>query len=83
MFRIDPVFPEHEKEPELTEIPITEMAFRLLNHMQNMKESTDQGGKAKQGLQMMELCDLLEKVPCFLLKVGRLDQMVNLVLHNV
>ncbi len=80
MFRVDPVSPDYNTEPELTAIQTPDMAFRLMNQMQNLKEFAGIDNNTKPGLQMMELCELLEEVPCFLLKVGRLDQMVNLVL---
>jgi hypothetical protein len=82
VLRVDPVSPDYTKEPELTKIPTFEMAFWLMQQTQNMKEFTGRDGHAKPGLQMMELCGLFEKVPCYLLKVGRLESMVKLIVKN-
>jgi len=82
VFRVDPVLPDYNQAPELTEISTPEMAFRLMQQMQNMRTLSGQGNNPRPGLRVIELCELLEKVPCFLLKVGRLEAMVALILKN-
>ncbi len=82
VFRIDPISPDYDKEPELTKISTPEMAFKLIKQMQNRDGFAERDADTKPGLRMMEICGLFEKVPCYVLKVGRLESMLNLVLDN-
>ncbi len=70
---------DFSKEPVLTTIPVHEAVFHVMEEQKQTSPFPDENKKGWQSRRFMELIHIMEKTPCYRLKIGKRKAMNRLI----